>query len=150
MRGRTEVAVIGGGLAGLMAARVLADSGVSVEVLEAKPHVGGRVLTMHPELALPAELGPEFVHGEPDVTLALLREIRAEREPVDETHHYRRDGRLAEEPDVWARFAKLLKKAPPESRDESARDYMQRVHMTGDDAQLFTMLVEGFYAAHLE
>jgi monoamine oxidase len=27
---------------------------------------------------------------------------------------------------------------------------MQRVHMTGDDARLFAMLVEGFYASHLE
>jgi monoamine oxidase len=133
-----------------MAARVLADRGVSVEVLEAKPRVGGRVCTMHPDDALPAELGPEFVHGEPDVTLSLLREIRADREPVDETHHYSSDGTLVEEPHVWQRFAKLLKRAPPASADESARDYMQRVHMKDDDARLFAMLVEGFYASHLE
>src|ERR1043165_5644933 len=49
MRGRTEVVVIGGGLAGLMAARVLAERDVEVEVLEARPRVGGRVCTMHPE-----------------------------------------------------------------------------------------------------
>ncbi|HUS32268.1 MAG TPA: NAD(P)/FAD-dependent oxidoreductase [Kofleriaceae bacterium] len=150
MRGRTEVAVIGGGLAGLMAARVLAEQGVDVELLEAKPHVGGRVLTMHPDAELPAELGPEFVHGEPDITLSLLREIRAERETVEETHHYRRGGKLVEEPDLWPRFAKLLKKAPPASHDESARDYMQRVRMSSDEARLFAMLVEGFYASHLE
>jgi monoamine oxidase len=133
-----------------MAARVLADRGISVEVLEAKPHVGGRAITVHPEASLPAELGPEFVHGEPEVTLALLREIRAERQTVEDTHHYRDGGRLVEQRDLWERFGKLLKKAPRESRDESARDYMQRVHMTGDDARLFAMLVEGFYAAHLE
>lgn len=149
MRGRTDVVVIGGGLAGLMAARVLADQGVAVELLEAKPHVGGRVMTIHPE-ALPAELGPEFVHGEPEVTLALLRELRAERDPVIDTHHYRQAGRLVEEPQMWDRFATLLDRAPPASRDESARDYMQRVHMKGDDARLFAMFVEGFYASHLE
>jgi monoamine oxidase len=133
-----------------MAARVLAERGVDVEVLEARPRVGGRVCTMHPDAALPAELGPEFVHGEPEVTLGLLREIRAEREPVEERHYLRRGGRLVEEKDVWQRFAKLLKRAPAESSDESARDYMQRVHMSGDDARLFAMLVEGFYASHLE
>lgn len=137
-------------MAGLMAARVLADQGVGVELLEAKAHVGGRVMTMHPEAALPAELGPEFVHGEPEVTLALLRETRGERIPVDDVHHYRSDGRLVEQPDMWDRFAKLLKHAPPASRDESARDYMERVHMSGDDARVFAMFVEGFYASHLE
>ena len=40
-----DVAVIGGGLAGLCAARVLAAEGVDVRVLEAQDRVGGRTLT---------------------------------------------------------------------------------------------------------
>ena len=36
-------------MAGLMAARFLVDHGVGVELLEAKPHVGGRVITAHPD-----------------------------------------------------------------------------------------------------
>mgnify|MGYP002761040366 FL=1 len=38
-----HVAVAGGGLAGLVAARHLAESGAEVELFEAEPRVGGRV-----------------------------------------------------------------------------------------------------------
>ncbi|MGH7496144.1 MAG: flavin monoamine oxidase family protein [bacterium] len=43
----TSVAVVGGGLAGLMAARRLGQYGVKVSVFEARPQVGGRVLSNH-------------------------------------------------------------------------------------------------------
>ena len=110
------MAVIGGGLAGLAAARALAERGVLVDVLEARPRVGGRVITAHPETGLPADLGPEFVHGEPEATLSLLGEIRAEREPVEEVHHQRVNDRLEKYDDVWKRFARMLRHAPPASR----------------------------------
>ena len=41
----TKVAVVGGGLAGLMAARRLGQHGINVTVFEARPQVGGRVLS---------------------------------------------------------------------------------------------------------
>ncbi|PSP97007.1 phytoene dehydrogenase [Halobacteriales archaeon QS_5_70_17] len=41
----TRVAVVGGGLAGLVAARRLAEAGVEVELFEARESVGGRVRT---------------------------------------------------------------------------------------------------------
>jgi monoamine oxidase len=67
----TRVAVIGGGLAGLSAARLLTDCGVSCVVLEAEPRVGGRVWTHSgafgaaaaPREGPDVEVGAEWVHG---------------------------------------------------------------------------------------
>jgi monoamine oxidase len=66
----TDVVVVGGGVAGLAAARALYDAHLRVAVLEARPRLGGRVFTRHvPGLALPVELGAEFVHGRVKETL---------------------------------------------------------------------------------
>jgi monoamine oxidase len=70
-----DVAVIGAGAAGLSAARDLAASGLSVELIEARPRVGGRVHTLRDSaIAIPIELGAEFVHGTAPETRRLARE----------------------------------------------------------------------------
>lgn len=59
----TEVAILGGGLAGLNAARLLHEAGVSFELLEARGRLGGRILTVD-EDGRPAtdgfDLGPSW------------------------------------------------------------------------------------------
>ncbi len=42
---RTKVAILGGGLAGLHAARLLHSAGVDFQLLEARERLGGRILT---------------------------------------------------------------------------------------------------------
>ena len=69
-----DVIVVGAGAAGLAAAATLGRAGCSVLVLEARDRIGGRVWTKCPEeLTAPVELGAEFIHGRPRVTLSLLR-----------------------------------------------------------------------------
>ena len=59
---RFDVAIIGGGVAGLAAAGELAAHGVSVALLEARGRLGGRVHTLYdPAHPLPVELGAEFI-----------------------------------------------------------------------------------------
>lgn len=88
----TDVIIIGAGAAGLMAARVLAEGGRKVMVLEAKARCGGRIHTYTDEhFEGPVELGAEFVHGDLPLTLALAKEAAIEVIPV-EGAHYAYDG----------------------------------------------------------
>lgn len=57
-----KVVVVGAGCAGLGAARTLADSGATVTVVEAKPHIGGRLLTDW-SMGAPFEVGAGWIHG---------------------------------------------------------------------------------------
>lgn len=151
MGGNPQVAIVGAGMAGLNAARVLVNHGVSVEILEATDRIGGRVHTVHHEGSdLAVELGPEFVHGHPGVTLALVKQAGLEIEPICDTHHVRVDNRLVEIGDIWTRFGSLLETAPEATRDESALAFFRHAQLAGRDAPLFTRLVEGFYAAPLD
>lgn len=60
--GRERIAVIGAGMAGLVAARLLHDSGFAVTVLEARARNGGRVWT-DDRIGAPVDLGGSWVHG---------------------------------------------------------------------------------------
>ena len=61
--GKAErVVVVGAGMAGLVAARLLHDSGLAVTVLEARARLGGRVWT-DSSLGAPLDLGGSWVHG---------------------------------------------------------------------------------------
>jgi monoamine oxidase len=68
-----DVVVIGAGMAGLAAARALAEAGLSVTVLEAAERVGGRILTVRDGETV-VELGAEFVHGRPPELWTLIEE----------------------------------------------------------------------------
>ncbi len=74
-----DIIIIGAGMAGLTAGRILANCGQRIVIIEARPRVGGRILTTRvndgaggPEIAV--ELGAEFVHGLPPETWSLVRE----------------------------------------------------------------------------
>ncbi len=59
---RTDVIIIGAGLAGLAAAERLGKAGRAVILLEARDRIGGRVLTHHePDLPVAIELGAEWI-----------------------------------------------------------------------------------------
>ncbi len=70
-----RVIVIGAGIAGLVAARILHDSGFQVIVLEARNRLGGRIWTDR-SLGLPCDLGATWIHGIKDNPLTKWCEKR--------------------------------------------------------------------------
>ena len=83
LKGR-RVAVIGGGLAGLTAARELAMRGAEVHVLEARKRLGGRVWTVIDKdfSDVPLEMGGEFIDGEHAEIRALCHDLRLTLTPI--------------------------------------------------------------------
>lgn len=86
-----RILVVGAGMAGLVAARLLHDSGFEVTVLEARERLGGRTWT-DDRLGAPLDLGGSWVHGVEGNPLTLwcaklgveLVENRGERLLIDE------------------------------------------------------------------
>ena len=57
-----RIIVVGAGMAGLVCARLLHDSGCTVTVLEARARLGGRLWT-ETRLGVPTDLGASWIHG---------------------------------------------------------------------------------------
>lgn len=62
-RRNLPIVVVGAGLAGLSAARLLAQSGMPVVVLEARDRIGGRVWTSRLWADQPCDMGASWIHG---------------------------------------------------------------------------------------
>ncbi|GME50244.1 hypothetical protein W97_06193 [Neofusicoccum parvum] len=70
-----DVAIVGGGLSGLSAAKDLVAAGKSAIVLEARDRVGGRILNAHLSNGGVTEAGAEFVGPTQDRVLQLAAEL---------------------------------------------------------------------------
>src|SRR6185436_56783 len=58
-----DVVIVGAGVAGLAAARVLNAGGRTVTILEASPRIGGRVFTDIATFGVPFDRGAAWIHG---------------------------------------------------------------------------------------
>ena len=72
-----HVAVVGGGVSGLVAAHKLLARGFQVTVVEARAELGGRVRTVSPPefKGWCVPMGAEFVHGRDEEVWALMAEV---------------------------------------------------------------------------
>jgi len=92
---KADVAVVGGGLAGLSAARTIARAGHSVVVLEARERVGGRTWNRPITGGAYVDAGAEFVGPTQDRIKALAKEVGVETFPTYNTGNnvYYKDGK---------------------------------------------------------
>jgi monoamine oxidase len=116
------VLVVGAGMAGLSAARSLADAGWPVRVLEARARIGGRVYTNR-DWGAPLEMGASWIHGTTDNPLTdLAQRARAQLAPTD---YY-----------GWARLA-VDPRLPPLAYDpQTWRTFVKRARGRVDDGSL--------------
>jgi monoamine oxidase len=143
-----EVLIIGAGMAGLTAARALAESGVSVLVLEAQDRIGGRIHTQH--IGTEAiELGAEFIHGRAPELWALIEEANLET--------YERNGAQicfdedsgldACADEISSLFDPLEKLENFTGPDLTFAEYLDREAIPAEDRYPTIGYVEGFNAA---
>ncbi len=119
MSSNPDVIILGAGVSGLSAAIELAQTGLSVSILEARNRIGGRILTVYdPGVESPIELGAEFVHGLPPEIWTALQENDLDLTEIDGDNWCFRDDKLCS-CDFFGDVDKVLKKMKGGSRDRS-------------------------------
>ncbi len=151
-----EAVVIGAGVAGLAAARRLAEAGRRVALIEARDRIGGRIHTVPAVQGdLPVELGAEFVHGLPAELIDLVDEAGLTRFELDgdsrcvgPSRGAVRLGPCSDQYEVHQLFEQLSHvQLSPHSRDLSFSEFVGQRKVRPETSALATNYVEGFDAA---
>jgi monoamine oxidase len=110
MQDSFDVVIVGAGAAGIGALRRLAGTGLSAVALEARPRIGGRALTLHPNPDLPVDAGCGWLHSADENPLAPL--VEAAGFALDKTppHWTRQAGNLEFSAEDQAAFGKDFQK----------------------------------------
>jgi monoamine oxidase len=134
-------------MAGLAAARALAEAGRRVTVLEASPRVGGRIYTIRDGNEV-VELGAEFVHGKPPGLWSLIEEAGLEIVELDGADICRDRDALKPCKEETEQPTRLLDEIKAYSGpDLSFSEYLAQHPLTEDQRQSVIGFVEGFNAA---
>jgi|HigsolmetaAR201D_1030396.scaffolds.fasta_scaffold18093_2 Monoamine oxidase len=139
-----DVLVIGAGISGLVAARVLKSAGLRVLVLEARDRVGGRIFSASaPGIPEAIELGAEFIHGKPSELMRLLDAAGLEVQAFQGESWCvtRGDWRRCE---LVVNLADLIGSV---TRDQTAADFLATLPVDDRTRSQITDYVEGFNAA---
>ncbi len=146
-----DVIVVGAGMAGLAAAEALGRTGLRLLLLEARERIGGRVYTSaDATLPVPIELGAEFVHGRPEVTLRLMQQAGIPLLRVPEAHAVWLEGQLSVVHFLETLQPFLRQLPPAEASDEAVAAFWQRVltdALPPSTRALARIIAEGFEAA---
>lgn len=146
-----DVAIVGAGVAGLAAMRVVEEQGLRACVLEARARVGGRIYTVRdPRLAHPIELGAEFIHGSAPDLVDLVNDARLVAYSIEGQRWHMRGGRLTRIDNFWQRLHEVMRHLKPKGPDRSFAEFLEKApggRGTTDARALAREFVEGFHAA---
>lgn len=141
----SRIIIIGGGAAGLIAARQLVRKGMDVTILEARKRLGGRIHSFtNNSFTKITEGGAEFVHGKQEITLALLKEYKLKFKPAKGKVWHARDGETEKDKSIVTEHHRLLKKKLNElKRDIALKTFMDR-YFKGSEYYSLRQSVYGF------
>lgn len=141
-----DVIIIGAGMAGLTAARTLAEAGIRVTLLEARSRIGGRILT-HRSGGQPIELGAEFIHGRPPELWALIAEAGLDTYERGGSQACFQNGSLQPCDETERAFHLLAGLEDFEGPDMSFTEYASTLDATEEERASVISFVESFNAA---
>ncbi len=141
--------VIGGGIAGLIGARDLAKNDWDVTLIEARARLGGRILTTYSQ-GVAIELGPEFIHGNPQETFELLDDKEHETVKLEESQEVYWQQELHEAQSLWDQIEKFSHGLKMHDPDISMREEIEKFKGPPRTKALIDNFVEGFNAAYAD
>jgi monoamine oxidase len=116
-----DIAILGGGIAGLNCANHLLNSNLNFKVFEGSRRLGGRILTHYNDslgLGIFPEFGGDFIDSNHEDMLALAKEFNLEfidlvkeqesKKLIKDVYYF--DGRLISEEEIIEEFKKITKK----------------------------------------
>ena len=144
-----DVIIIGAGAAGLSCADQLIKNGKNILVLEAQNHIGGRARSRQ-GADIPIELGAEFIHGAPAVTLDYMRNLGLNFYDVIDERYVFEKGRLRKSEGFWDQMDAYRKKmAKSRSKEKSIAEFIA-TQKNSVGLEMFAAFVGGFHAADLK
>lgn len=145
-----DVIIIGAGAAGLMAAKKLCDAGLSVCILEARDRIGGRIHTitdLHADKSI--EGGAEFIHGNLEVTLNLLKEAGIDKAEIQGDFWQVTNGQWTQENEFFKNTGTVIQQLQTIQQDISIDQFLKQFYAEEKYAgfrESMTSYVEGYYS----
>lgn len=152
---KNDIIIIGGGAAGLMAARELSREGLKVVLLEARNRLGGRINTLYDAgFSIPVEAGAEFLHGIVPFTKQLMDECGLKSADMEgEMWEWEKGELKLNEGELIENTEELQKALEEIQQDMSVSDFLQR-HFPGAEHENMRKsvkgLIEGYEAADMD
>jgi monoamine oxidase len=145
-----DAIIIGGGAAGLMAAKILSANHKKILLLEAKDRLGGRIYPVN-SFSFPAEGGAEFIHGNLKTTFGLLKEAHHNKEKIKGTFCKVEKGKWYADNHLVPGWELLIQRMKDCKKDVSIHDFLNTfLKAKKYDAlkKYFTKYIEGYDAAN--
>jgi monoamine oxidase len=118
-----DVIIIGGGAAGLMAAKLISKAGKNILLLEARDRLGGRIRCIE-NFSFPAQGGAEFIHGDLQTTFDLLKEAGIKTKKLEGNFCRVEQGKWETDENIAPHWGLLMKKLNTCSENISVDDFL--------------------------